>query len=77
MLFQINSIFKIYFSVLQIHKYCQAKSDAKRIEYFKDHRDLEGIEAVDFGSKREHLARASFLRTERYELLQVGLVVKV
>ena len=54
-----------FFFVLQAHKYLNARSDEKRIEYFLDKltpkplvdgvpkSSLDGVPAVDFGNKNE------------------------
>ena len=69
----------IYTIFFQGHKFIHARSDEKRIQYFKDEGPpLEGIESVDFGNDYEKEARNRFIQVRpNFECLQVGLVIKV
>ena len=63
----------------QGHKFINARSDEKRIEYFKhEGPPLEGIASVDFGNDYEKEARNRFMQVRpNFECLRVGLVIKV
>jgi hypothetical protein len=58
------------------HPIYRARSDPKRIEYFKSHKSLDGIVAIKYGMDMESTAREKYIEITEEYVIETGLVVK-
>lgn len=68
---------KIRITASKAHQIFAARSAEKRLDYFLDHKSLDGIVALKYGLEMEGFAREKFEELSGYKVVQVGLMVKV